>query len=392
LNFDGVYRLSAVGYGNTQKVGRAAAKTFAAGQLTAKRACGNVARQCCATREFAGAQEFETMSRTPQQAFAGLDFSSGRLFQTEDLDEARILCGRVFNPHDLQITGQASRLRSQMDHLPLGRVSLNRLTWGAPVRVDPDRLATYYLVSMPVRGRAQFNLGGELTQVSPHCVGIVNAAQRFRFDASEGFEQIALRIERNAIDVGWLALTGEAPSIPIDFRCGAPTSDTAWHALEPVMRSLARAAQDAHQGNRLPFLHTRLEELVVTTLLLNQPHTHSELLLRPAHKARPVHIRRAVQFMRERLGETLTASDVARACGVSIRTLQAAFHSAYGCGPMSWLRTQRLHGVHDALCSHPDARASITDTALRFGFTHLGEFSKAYRQQFGETPSMTLSR
>lgn len=332
------------------------------------------------------------MSRTPLQAFAGLDFSSGHLFQTEDLDEARMLCGRVFNPHVLQVTGRASRFRSKMDHLRLGRISLNRLTWGAPVSVDPDRLATYYLVSMPIRGCAQFNLGGELTQVSPYCVGIVNAAQRFRFDASEGFAQIALRIERSAIDAGWRALTGELPSGPIDFRCGVPTSDAAWHALEPVMRSLARTAQDAHQGTHLPFLHARLEELVVTTLLLNQPHTHSEQLLRPAHKARPVHVRRAEQLMQERLGETFTVSDVARACDVSIRTLQAAFHSTHGCGPMSWLRTQRLQRVHDALCSDPNARATITDTALRFGFTHLGEFSKAYRQQFGETPSVTLSR
>lgn len=332
------------------------------------------------------------MSRTPLPAFAGLDFSSGRLFQTEDLDEARILCGRIFNPHDLQVTGQASRFRSQMDHLRLGRISLNRLTWGAPVRVDPDRLATYYLVSMPVRGHARFSLGGKLTEVSPNRIGIVNAAQRFRFDASEGFAQIVLRIERSAIDAGWQALTGTPSSTPVDFQCGASTSDAAWHALEPVMRSLAHAAQDARQGPHLPFLHARLEELVVTTLLLNQPHTHSEQLLRPLKNAKPIHLRRAEQFMQERLGETLTVSDVARACGISIRTLQAAFHSTHGCGPMSWLRTQRLERVHEVLCSAPNARVTITDTALRFGFAHLGEFSKAYRQQFGETPSVTLSR
>jgi AraC-like DNA-binding protein len=279
-----------------------------------------------------------------------------------------------------------------MDHLRLGRISLNRLTWGAPVSVDPDRLATYYLVSMPVRGHARFSLGGKLTEVSPNCAGIVNAAERFRFEASKEFVQIALRIERSAIDAGWHALTGQPPSDPIDFQCGVSTSDSAWHALEPVMRSLAHAAQYAHQGPQLPFLHAKLEELVVTTLLLNQPHTRSEQLLRPTQEARPVHVRRAERLMRERLGDTLTVSDVARACGVSIRTLQAAFHSAYGCGPMSWLRTQRLQRVHDALCSDSHARASITDTALRFGFTHLGEFSKAYRQQFGETPSVTLSR
>jgi transcriptional regulator GlxA family with amidase domain len=38
------------------------------------------------------------------------------------------------------------------------------------------------------------------------------------------------------------------------------------------------------------------------------------------------------------------------------------------------------------------ARSSVTDTALQFGFTHLGEFSKAYRLQFGETARETLRR
>ncbi|MFJ1300058.1 hypothetical protein ACILG0_08825 [Pseudomonadota bacterium AL_CKDN230030165-1A_HGKHYDSX7] len=30
--------------------------------------------------------------------------------------------------------------------------------------------------------------------------------------------------------------------------------------------------------------------------------------------------------------------------------------------------------------------------ATRFGFTHLGEFSRAYRQAFGETPQETRGR
>ena len=332
------------------------------------------------------------MSGTPQRTFANLDFSSGRLFHTTDLDEVRAQCGRIFSPHEIQVTDQARRFHSKMDHLRLGRMSLNRLTWGASVSVDPDRLASYYLVSMPIRGNARFSLDGKLTEVSPRCVGVVNATQRFRFDASEGFEQIALRIERDAIDKGWEALTGQAVSAPIVFRCGASTSDSTWHALEPVMRSLVHAAQHACEGPHISHLHARLEELVVTTLLLNQPHTHSEQLLRPTHATKPALVRRAEQFMLERLGDSLTVSEVARGCCVSVSTLQAAFHRANGCGPMSWLKAQRLQSVHEALCSNPNAHGAVTNAAMRFGFTHLGEFSKAYRQRFGETPSVTLSR
>ena len=80
----------------------------------------------------------------------GVEFERGRLFDTADLDEVRDISGRIFNPHRLDLVGRGQRLRARMDHLPAGPLSLNRLTWGAQVRVDPDRLGTYGLISVPV--------------------------------------------------------------------------------------------------------------------------------------------------------------------------------------------------------------------------------------------------
>jgi AraC-like DNA-binding protein len=332
------------------------------------------------------------MALTPLQTFSGLDFGPGHLFQTSDLDEARILCGRVLNPHDLRVTGQAQPFRSRMHHLRLGGLSLNRLTWGAPVAVDPDRLGSYYLLSMPVKGRARFKLDGQETEVSPGCVGVVNAVQRFSFEASAGFEQVALRIERRAVDAGWEALTGVAPSRAINFQCGLATSGSAWRAVEPVMRLLAQALAQGRPGPQVAHLQARLEELVVTTLLLNQPHSQSDQLFQADVKLRPAVVRRAEAYMDERLAEPVTVSEVARASGVAVRTLQTAFRAAHGCGPMAWLKVQRLQAVRDSLRACVGARSSVTDTALQFGFTHLGEFSKAYRLQFGETARETLRR
>ena len=55
--------------------------------------------------------------------------------------------------------------------------------------------------------------------------------------------------------------------------------------------------------------------------------------------------------------------------------------------PLQWLRAQRLQAIRHALQAG-EAR-SISETALRFGFTHLGEFSRAYRKAFGETATQT---
>ena len=340
-------------------------------------------------------------------ALACFAFDRCRLFESTDLDETRELCGRVFNPHQLQLRGRGQALHARMDHHPLGDMSLNRLTWGAAVDVDPERLGTYYLLSLPVQGTATFRLADQVTEVSPACAGIVNASQRFRFSTSQDFTQIVLRVERRAVDAAWQALTGRPVERPIDFLGGMPVSSPAWHALEPVVTLLARCANAERPPPALPLLHARVTEMFTTMLLLHQPHTgHGGAAFgatlggvfdaafgrSPHGRAAVTLLKRAEACMEERLDEVLTVSAVARACGVSIRTLQAAFGKAHGCGPMAWLRARRLQAVHDSLWADARARPAIADTALRFGFTHLGEFSRAYRTRFGETPSATLAR
>jgi AraC-like DNA-binding protein len=51
-----------------------------------------------------------------------------------------------------------------------------------------------------------------------------------------------------------------------------------------------------------------------------------------------------------------------------------------------------LHRVRASLRTPARASNSIAATAFDWGFNHLGEFSKAYRQQFGELPSQTGTR
>ena len=323
--------------------------------------------------------------------FAGIDFDRGLLFDTADLDEARDRCARVFNPHRLQVLGAARRLHSRMEHLPLGPLSLNRLTWGAPVAVDPDRLERYYLLSIATRGHALFDLGGRPTPVSARCAGLVSSAPRFRFTASDDFEQVVVRVERNAVDDAWLALAGRPAEAPIDFDCALPLDGPAWRAAEPALEMLAAGVRGDFAGAGLAHLAARVQDLLLTTLLLRQPHSLRAALV-PAERALPLHLRRAEAWMRERLDQPLTLAQVARAGGVAMRTLQAAFQHQHGLGPMQWLRRERLQAVRAALLADPAPRPSVTQAARRFGFTHLGEFARAYRRAFGEAPSQTLAR
>lgn len=328
------------------------------------------------------------------RCFDGLDFGLGRVYRTNDVDEARELCGRIFNPHQLTPKSHSATFGASMDHLPFGPLSLNRLRWDTAVEVDPDRLGNYYLISVPVRGTARFQVGSHSVDVSTRCAAVISASPRFRFETGGLLDAVVIRLEAHAVRDAWAGLTGQAPATPLELAPALPVGGPAWSALVPIFRLLARslATGPAAAGRQIAAAHlpARLQDMLLTTLLLHQsPQFLGATTTRAPHSA--ALIRRAEDYLMQNLRTPVTLTAAARACGVSARSLQGVFHDTHGCGPMQWLRSARLDAVHTAL-RDADAPVQITATALAHGFTHLGEFSQLYRQRFGETPTATLRR
>jgi AraC-like DNA-binding protein len=99
----------------------------------------------------------------------------------------------------------------------------------------------------------------------------------------------------------------------------------------------------------------------------------------------------ACQIGDKRFPAAITLSELERRCRVSQRTLEYGFQQVYGTTPMAFIRSQRLTRNRTELL-RAAARTSISETARRCGFTHMGQYSRDYRRLFGETPSLTLAR
>jgi len=93
-----------------------------------------------------------------------------------------------------------------------------------------------------------------------------------------------------------------------------------------------------------------------------------------------------------RARDPLYVSDLCRVAGVSERTLQYAFKQVMGLTPIAYLTRVRLHRVRQALLAAPRGSTTISAEALKWGFWHFGEFSRAYKACFGELPSDTVRR
>jgi transcriptional regulator GlxA family with amidase domain len=90
-------------------------------------------------------------------------------------------------------------------------------------------------------------------------------------------------------------------------------------------------------------------------------------------------------------GASVRVHDLARAGGVSPRTLHRVFARHYGAPPIAHLRRERLRQVRQSLLAAGPGD-TVTSVAFDWGFSHLGRFAAFYETCFGERPSETLRR
>jgi AraC-like DNA-binding protein len=100
-------------------------------------------------------------------------------------------------------------------------------------------------------------------------------------------------------------------------------------------------------------------------------------------------VRRATQILRADIASEVSASDVARAVGVSVRTLHRRLVGETNLSFRDYLVRARVLAAMAALA---EPRARVTDVAPRVGFESLGAFARAFRKIAGESPSEYRAR
>jgi len=118
------------------------------------------------------------------------------------------------------------------------------------------------------------------------------------------------------------------------------------------------------------------------------PHTRN----RQTRQARNHVVKLAEDYALAHIGDRIYVTDLCLATGVSERTLEYAFQAVMGMSPVAYLTRLRLHRVRRALRMATYGTTTVSAQALSWGFWHFGDFSRAYKDCFGELPSETLRR
>jgi AraC-like DNA-binding protein len=109
-------------------------------------------------------------------------------------------------------------------------------------------------------------------------------------------------------------------------------------------------------------------------------------------QSRTLVVKAAEDYALAHADERIYVTDLCRAAAVSERALEYAFKEVMGLTPTAYLIRLRLHRARQALLAGTHGSTTVSAVALDWGFWHFGDFSRAYKECFGELPSDTLRR
>ncbi len=311
-----------------------------------------------------------------------------QLFASGDLDEARSMVGRVMRPHHLGVVGAVQRLDARMHHQPLGEVSLNRLRYGANVEIRPGPLEDFFLVQMPLSGCARISSGPQQLDSTPEVASVVSPDDDLAMRWADDNDQFMLRVGRSLLERTLVGHLGCALDRPLRFQLGFRWRECpAWRCLMSYL--LDCSTQHGNLAEHKLIVH-QMEQLVAATLLSAQPHNYTGALPGRRGAVLPRHVRSVQDYLQAHAHEPVSAEQLARIAGVSVRSLYAGFKEFLGVSPMHYLRDLRMERAHAELVSGESR--NIAGVALRWGFAHMGRFSAGYKERYGVSPSESLRR
>jgi AraC-like DNA-binding protein len=310
-------------------------------------------------------------------------------FSSGSLDFVRDAMSKAYCEHRIVARDRVPSLTARHHQAELQTTSINYLTYGANITVTTPQLPDFYLIDFPLAGSASYRVGNRDVICSPGHGCIISPGSGLRTEWSADCELLTLKfarktLERYLADILDGGVTEQLRFEPeLDFSTGSGAS------LRSMVDFLAFELDHSDSLRRVPRWCTQMERTIAIGLLSTQRHNYSDRLRERGRSICPGYVRRAEAFIRANLCNDIDIEKIAAAAGVPARTLFAAYRRSTGQSPIAHLRELRLQAVHAELqrAGRGDNVASI---ACRWGFYHLGHFSRDYRARFGERPSETL--
>lgn len=243
--------------------------------------------------------------------------------------------------------------------------------------VYPNQPSSIWLVLL-LEGEAEFSDGRQLYEMNPGDMTYgpsgVPATLTFKTDSKQFFIKVPqLAIKQRLIK-------------PLSFQLGYLSGQSGIsRVLSSMLASLAAGLDDISAEQLRP-VELSLTEFLITCLAEAGGLPGTPTTPFGASAVKTAHLHRICQTIEGLLGNPdLTPRRIADEHGVSLRYLQKLF-ALSGKTFSGYVRMRRLERCRADLLSPLYAELSITQICYRWGFNASAHFSRAFREQFGQSP------
>ena len=288
-------------------------------------------------------------------------------------------------------------LRLQMAAADLGEVAFTSVL-GDPLTFAVDPLHPLCLLALPAAGWGQYQLDdqridnsvGQSVAYLPPCgwrlINDNTAGTGIQFRA----EALISRIE--AISAGALEAPRLKALLATPFVVDTTEARNCYY-YRHLLAALDLVDSSFRHGPGQPDPMLCLDDLILRCVALLLHPTLAERDAQRTLNLAQSDLRSCVQglmeWIRANLHRPLSLSDIEQEAGYGRRAIQLGFKAEVGCGPMQWVRRQRLELARQRL-SDAEPGVTVTQVAQACGYISLSSFSRDFQQRYGRSARQLL--
>jgi AraC-like DNA-binding protein len=311
-----------------------------------------------------------------------------RIFGSRDTDEVRaFLHSKEFQ---FDVSHRLSRqLDLRVNGIYLPSLYIGYIQYGAPAEVRTRPARDDYWLQFPIQDHIEITVARERIACGPDRAAVSSPTRGLLIKTAGRGARINISLNGAALTRQLTGLLGEAPAVPLEFL---PSMDITAGYGRGLAQYVRLAVTDFERAGLMPWdgvTTSSFEQFMMCKLLLSHPNNQTRALQIRERSPAPRDLRRAIDYIEANLDAPITIADIAEASRIAGRTLFQYFRDFRGTSPMRYLRDARFERARDAL-RRAQPGDSVSQLAMRWGFSHFGRFAIEYRKRFGESPSDTL--
>ena len=343
-----------------------------------------------------GFRERQSMRHAEQDALTGNFFKwngpQDRHFVSCNFDETHALVNRDVGEQKYELLTPKIPFSARIEFRKLEYLTLSH-AWFAPAMVIKSLpIRPYYTLYLRRHGGSEYRLRKKMFVSAPARGAFLPGMQPVEVRTRANWHALGARFLPEAFQTELSHLLGRDIVNPIEFDPIVDFRHGAGRFVRRIVLPLHEGMGQDEFGRSLPGLGLQqIQRTLITLILEGLGHNYSKILNGPTRSIAPWQVRAVENFIIENADESVSLGDLSLIAGVSARSLQYSFRRHKGCSPIEFLQLVRLDRVReDLLAGEP--QTTVTTSAMRRGFFHLGRFSAAYRTRFNENPKDTLRR